>query len=749
MNITSYPTMLLVYFLLFCSLTFPYWGKGEVIAPHRQFIELAAHDKTGAGQIENRKFSDFTHVYIPKILEHLKGSRSGWLTLWTDKNELGRPMGQITGFSPAYLPSWLIARFTDSPWRFITIQSLLTCLLTGIFIILFCREINLHPFAGLIAGTSIATSPLFMYWLTFPMFSATRCWAAGAIWAVTRLARKPDFMGWCILAFSIYSLLMTGYPQLVIFHSYILAGYGLYLIYRKKQTEVSETGGFLALSATALIAGAALALPVYIDVANTAAESARIAPDPSFFMNALPKLNSLEQVVRFVLFRTIPELFGNPVASTVPFSSYGLSFTPLVMFFAVIGLIVCFKQTWGWWLAIVILFLLAFIHPLYMFGIRYLGFNLSRSSPLGSILLPLTVIVAYGADALIKRHDRGELSHVVVGATFCFLVIIAIGLGFGFTHQVTIHWDMALVMLSLAGLFAAQFQKTRPILLVAALIMVLVTISYPLMLRQDPAQIAQTSPLVEKMSANLVPGSRFAISAPGLMVLPPNLNAGVGLASVHSYNSLSSRRYHTLIRALGGEVQTYGRWNSTIFPDYDSTMFWMSNIALMLSPMKLTHNNLKYLGEESGIFLYTVVSRMGDSIQIPLSQISVTADGLRVTDPRLLTGNAPSRILDQGDVQEFEVKRGTPSVLIVSQIFHCDWQAQVFVQSSWLSAKSTVVNDVFQGVLLPRDTEKVRLEFKPYVRYSWVAHIFWLLLLALLGITVWKRESTVKARKEC
>jgi hypothetical protein len=44
----------------------------------------------------------------------------------------------------------------------------------------------------------------------------------------------------------------------------------------------------------------------------------------------------------------------------------------------------------------------------------------------------------------------------------------------------------------------------------------------------------------------------------------PNLNAELRLPSVHTYDSLSSPRYHALIRALGGEVQTYGRYNSTI-----------------------------------------------------------------------------------------------------------------------------------------------------------------------------------------
>ena len=86
-------------------MAFRYWGKGVVVAPHRQFSELVANDSTGATQLENRKFSDFTNGYIPEISAHLKGARSSWLTLWTNQNELGRPSYQIFAFSPAYFRS--------------------------------------------------------------------------------------------------------------------------------------------------------------------------------------------------------------------------------------------------------------------------------------------------------------------------------------------------------------------------------------------------------------------------------------------------------------------------------------------------------------------------------------------------------------------------------------------------------------------------------------------------------------------
>ena len=353
--------VLVAYSLLFISLSSPFLLHGEVIAPYRQLIELGSSDIADIQHIENRKFSDYVTAYIPAITEHFSGARSGWLTLWSNNNEMGRPVNHIAGLSPAYLPSWLIARFTPDPWRFITALSLFTCFLSGIFLILFSREIGLSPLAGFIAGSIFATSPLFMYWLTFPMFPAVWTWAAGALWGIARLAKKADLVSWAILAFSIYSLLMTAYPQPVVYHAYLLTGYGLYLAYCKRHSGWIVTGRFLALSASALIAGIATALPVYIDLAHIAAESARIAPDPSFFTVVLPEIASLTEGLRFFVLGTMPELFGNPVRPDFPYPYDGLSITPLVVFFSIIALLVSYRQTWGWWLAIVLLFILAFV----------------------------------------------------------------------------------------------------------------------------------------------------------------------------------------------------------------------------------------------------------------------------------------------------------------------------------------------------------------------------------------------------
>ncbi|MGI6639021.1 MAG: hypothetical protein ACOX4Z_08265 [Desulfobulbus sp.] len=734
----TYREVQISYTFLFLLLIWPYWLSGDVIAPHRQFSELAIADQTAAKQIENRKFSDFTNGYIPEISEHLNGSRSSWLTLWINQNELGRPAYQISGFSPAYTVSWLISRATNNPWQFITALALATCFLAGLFILLFARETGLSPIAGLIAGLGLATSPLFMYWLTFPMFPAIWCWAAGALWAVTRLAKRPDILGWGVLAFSGYSLLMTAYPQPVVFHAYLLGGYGLWLAYHKARVSRLALAKFLTLAASALVVGAALAFPVYRDLFILSSESARVAPDPSFFTMVLPKFASFTELFRFFVLSTVPEIFGNPIAPSFPFSYDGLSVTLIVTFFAVVALLTAFKKTWGWWLAILVLCLLAFIHPLYVLGVKYFGFNLSRSTPLGSIMLPLTVITAFGIEALAKRTDHRQFSRAVFVGGAVTLVVVALGVAFGISQHVPIRWGLVVGLLAVSGLLIAQYDRTRPTLLMLALASVLVMTCYPLMLKQDPAQIAMTSPLVEQVRGNLPSGSRYAVAAPGVSVLPPNLNATLGLASVHSYNSLSSTRYHTLIKALGGEVQTYGRWNGAISPDFAGAMFWMSNISLILSPRKLVNDNLESLGEASGIHLYRVVSRMGESLQVVPPQLDMSATRLVLDDPRGMVTNTPVKILDQGDVLEFEVKPSAPSVFLLSQKFHRDWEALAETSNGWQAAQTVELNGVFQGVLLPPETRHVRLDFKPLARYAWIAHVFWLLLLLLAGVKSWQ-----------
>ncbi len=738
MKIYTYRVALFLYILLFSLLTYTYWGNGEVVGPNRQLVDLSAYDKTSDTPIENRKFGDFTQSFIPEISVHLKGDRSSWLTLWNKQNELGRPLYHLGGFSRAYSPALILSALVDNPWQYITIISLWNAFLAGLFIFLYCREIELNPLAGLIAAMTLASSPFFMYWMSFPTFLAIFCWAAGALWAVTRLAKKPELFAWTLLAFSTYSLLLTARPQGVIYQIYLLIGFALVKLFYRWKVSPANALQYLGILLSATLVGAMLTLPIHTDLYYSTQDSLRTTTDHSFFTAVLPKISTLTELFRFSVLSTTPELFGNPSTPDFPLNYNGLSLTPISLFFLSMSVLTVFKKTWGWWLAVVVICLFTFNSAFYTLGLNYLGFNLSRSNPLGSITLPLTLIIAYSADALIKRSRSKTLSSAIYIAVAVVLASISAGVYFGFSQTIPIHWDIVLLMLILLGLLAAQHQKTCPHLVLAALILMLATLAYPLMQHQDPSSIATTSPLVEKIRANVPTDSRYAIATPGLSMLPPNINAELGIASIHSYNSLSSKRYHRLIAALGGEVQTYGRLNTSISPDYNSPLFWMSNISVMLSPTKLYHENLAYIGEESGVYLYKVIARMGESLQILATSHTIEED-LHIKDPRIVSSHSPVKRIDQGDLLEFEVVPSVESVLILSQKYHHDWQAEAFVQSHWTSAKTTVINGVFQGVLIPKDAQCVRLQFKPYVRYAWIAHVFWLIMISLIGFKTLKK----------
>jgi hypothetical protein len=116
------------------------------------------------------------------------------------------------------------------------------------------------------------------------------------------------------------------------------------------------------------------------------------------------------------------------------------------------------------------------------------------------------------------------------------------------------------------------------------------------------------------------------------------------------------------------------------------------------------------------------------------------AESIYIPDPRVLPRRSPAKTLDQGDLLEFSMTPGPPSVLILSQKSHRDWQALALTGQAWVPAQAAAINDIFQGVLMPQDTQRVRLEFKPFTRYAWLAHVFWVCLAVCLGFRAFRKS---------
>jgi hypothetical protein len=740
----TFRSALLIYAALFFALIHPFWMFGEVVAPYPLAAETGPPPAPSA-YIENGKFFDYWHFFIPEIQSHVQASRSGWLALWTSTNELGRPLYH-GGFSGAYLPMWVLAKLTDNPARLLTLASLGLCFLAGLFLMLLCKELSLTPLAGLIAGASVAAAPLMMYWLTFPMFLAVVCWSAGALYALTRMARRIDLPGGAVLAFSCYSLMMTAFPQSVVFHAYLLTGYLVWALRRRRKAAGTAAAvGYLGAVGVFGVAGILLSAPNILDIAGTASRSARLAPDMSFFMAMLPTIDSIATLMQTFATGTFPEIVANPVSPSFPLPYDGMSITPVILFLALFSLLRCLRETWGWWLAIVIVCAFAFVHPLYAFGVRHLGFNLSRDNPLDTLLLPLAIISAHGVHALTAqspfRTAAVELS--ILGTTVGFIAALC----FYWTAGMNVRWDIAVAMLAVILLLAGCLVGSlRPFALIAALVLTGACTAFPLMLRRPATDLVRNSDLVEQVIAATPAGTRIALIAPDAGVLLPNANTIFGLASVHSYDSLSSHRYQALVRELGGETEQYGRWNSVIAPDFGSHIFWMSNIGLVISPKPILHPNLERFGVEGTLQLYRVRDSMGCCLQSPAAATAGSA-GFSSTARE---GIRPVKTSDQGDVLEFEVHNypDTDSVLTLSQQYHDDWRASVRTASGWQVARTVLVNGAFQGVVIPATSNLVRLEFMPFVRFAWIAHVVWVIVL-LMAVLARYRDRRLPDAVRC
>ncbi len=740
----GYGSAFLAYLLFFVALFSPYLLGGKFIIPFRPSIELGDTTAPAEG-IENVKFGDYMTAFVPEVNHHLTGARSGWLATWDDQNEFGRP-SFVSGFSPAYFPSWILQKFIKDPFRFITVLSLGLIFLTGLFCLLLMKEMGFTPVAGFVAAWSLSTAPIMIYWLAFPMFPATLCWTTGILFAVLRLSRGRDMAAWGILSFCTYSALMTAYPMSLLLHAYIILGYFAYRMFSIwKNDGISPALSFSARCGSAVILGVACSLPAYIDLLHAALESARLGADTSFFTAHLPDLSSIKAVIHFLSLRTFPQVFGNPITQAYPFHYNGLSLTPVLLFLIIMALPGRTCRSHGWWTTAGLFFCLAVIKPLYVFGVNHLGFNLSAVNPLGVLPIPLAIISAFGAEAVVRRLDPAKLRRRAVIAASVSVVMLLLALGYAFSQGISPNWlSFSLIIAVFVFLVGWAFAGNTGFL-AASLILAALCCSRPLLLMRGADEIRLSSPLVESIRANLPEGSRYAV-VDGLPILHPNFNSMLGLPSIHSYNSISAKRYHELIRSLGGEANVYGRYNDKVSPDFTKAAFWMSNIGLVLAVKPLESDELIPLGQTERVWLHRVKSTMGSYLRISVPY-DFSPGGLVLEEPRGLNSMEVRKTIDRGDFLEFDTPGEGASTLVLSQKYHKDWSSSALVGESWIPVEAFSVNGFFQGISIPEGARKVRLSFEPMIRYAWVGHVFFgifstLFLISTLRKKIKKHQNT-------
>jgi hypothetical protein len=706
--------------LLIAGFLAPLAIRGHVIFPHDNRHEV------GLSNVEdeyrtNRKFKDQSSYYVPEIHHHLNGAHEGWLSTWNPHVQFGRPSSHVSGFSPAFALSRVLGWCTDDAFVFYTWLAALTILATGVFGWLFLRALELHPWAAFAGAASLAVGAFSAYWLTFVMFLGGTCWTLAIGWLVVRMVEKPTLARGLGLVFCVHALLLSAYPQQIVWHGLLL---GVFTLSRVWRSEFRARR--LTLIAAAVAVGFACAAPVYLDLAVAASRSARIDVDADFFLKSIPAIHGPLDVANFVSQWFDANWIGDPIAEAYPVKFSGVSLMPVLAAAFVVG---CIGGPWrekALWVGFTALCaMLTLWGDAYLFAVEHLGLGLSRFLPLAAAWIPMTVVAATAIDRVLSDGvPRRGL------ATFVAALAPAIGL-FAFANGGELRDPRAVAVgLALFVGFAA-FVWTRKAWLVPLLVVGSTLAGGAcLVLSRPESTIATNSALVETLKELTRDGSRFAFVGAGMReLLPANEEALLGLRSIQSYDSLSSRAYQDWIERLS-ETGTHvaGRRFRTITDDsrLDRDEFGWSGIGVLVSREPLNSANFER-GQRLGPF-YLHRARTPPVLLAQLDEWRNDETGdVRLDGPLDAGRSLGHRIVERrDDALRLDLDpHAAPTLLFASMQWHPHWRARTFAESTgWTRVEPVTVDGFFLGVPLPANVSRVELHFEPWTRWMWVVHLF-------------------------
>ncbi len=697
--------------------------KGYVIYPHNNGKEILA-SSTDDKFFSNRKFHDESSVYIPAINIQLNGNHYSWLSVWNPHVQLGRPAAQFSGFSKAYLLTHFLSFFTKNPFRLYTVFTVVTLFLTSIFMFLFLKALKLHPIACAVSALALSTGIHSSYWLTFVMFLSTRCWVVCLLWLITEFINKKAFVFLVCISFATYSLFITGRLQQTILYLYLICAYTLIYLYKSEGKLKTKCYSLLMLTVCAAI-GLIMTLPIFADLAVKANQSARLAPSDVFFLGVLPPIRHFTDLRNFLSSIVDPFWLGIPIKPDYPLRFGGFSLSPLYF-----GLFLMsffnrqWRKLWLWQLFVILCLIAQIWPPGYLFMIHYLGFHLSRNQPLVGTVIPAFIICGFTIDYYLSNRPDSTAISIQVAVLISIPVLMGISAfmsGADYYQRLNTTYILicALIIAGLIVFVAAR----KTVFIVIPVIATVFVYGFSIMMTRPLETIHTSSELTKAIERHTSGGYRYAKIGPLLSrVIPSNQEAMLNLRSLHSYDSLSSKNYQNMVLQISEKgTQTYGRHFNyiTSASKLSEPPFSYTGVNLLLF---FTKSGLKFQKTDHAPILYAQTSNYKD---IEDNQILFEGPLDKHNELQI------RQTVSFDDLKKFKL---TPSdsrtILFVSQQFHPQWKAV----SNEKPLKTVLINDFYQGVVIPPGTKEVQLQFKPYVLWSWLPQLFFVVLIGIIGI---------------
>ncbi len=742
----TYRTTVIVYIALFLSIMVPPLVRGYAIIP-TSLAKSAAQRPLPADFLESPQWSDSMNVFMPTMYAHLHAPRSGWNAIWNPYLEMGRPLRPEWGFTPAYPLTWLMTLFTHDHLLLATLFSFHICFLAGLWLIGIAKEHALDPFAALVVAGLAATAPYFFHFMTHYTYIAMPACFFGMVYVLRRWARIRDVWGALGIIWLCYSYAIMGYYQEQVYGYYMLLGYVLVLAWSMRANKRQLGIWLTSIAGLAAIAGVLL-IPYMYDFVQNVRLSVRSENTFDFFKNVINQYSSFGTSMRMTVRAIAPELVGSPRVPELPQPAVGYGQSPILLAFVVLGAARVWRTQWFWLLCIAVLMVVNVSLPVFQFMFDHLFFNLSRTKPLFIMVVPMVIVALFGADTFFRAwHSKTATTRVVVFAVVQALIVLWVTyLAYTryFNHDP--DWRVIITNAIIAVLLVAMIWLRNRAMWLLVVSLYVAGVSTPYLLWNSRAAVVESSSYTTEVRALLADGGRLGRTLEMGPVLTPNSSVLFDVPSVHSLNSVLPARYVRYVEQLGGQIINHSILNREIAPDYGSLAFWMSDIRIMTTILDLSAvPQLTLAKKVVGIKLYRVLDTMGCCIQVPTGTRD-PANPLEVTisDPRPDGYQRLRKTLDLGDIYEVETANAQPGLIIISQQYHQQWRVFGWKSSEWIPLEPVAVNGLFQGAFVPAGVERVRFEFRPMVRYVWIAHFFFGgALLAAVGVSYRKRKTAV------
>jgi hypothetical protein len=750
---------IIIYSVLLIIWFWPFVFADQVVAPqlpYRGGMQPSStsfwHQVTATPLI----YGDFPNQEIGEITLSHTSPKSGVLAIWTNQSGHGRALFPHFAYTESTFTTWLATRIGGDilgwdVYQITTLRNLALIYVAGLFLMLYGIQLRLHPWASILAGFIYATAPPFSAWIVNYPFMVTGSMGIVVLYAIHRLTSTPHLWIWLLLAWAIHIQMTSGYLQHVIYLFYGIAGYAIVHSLTHISTWNQRWRAWLYVG-SAVSLGMIASLPMLVDLYTEYQFSIRDL-GKNAQANVLPLYNLQRMTSLF-----IPELYGVKPAFTLPIEDdfqllNGRYFTWLATLLMLIGVARAWRQVWGWVVWLCIAFATTYIPAIHDISFNSIFPQISAwSKPFdfATLHIPAAMLMLWGLHHIISASWRYLWIIGSIGSIVLFIALWA-----GHINDAQPRWAFVIFELGIIAVITLRSwwpSKHYLVIIAGASLLTSALVTFPTIYRQAHADMYRTSELHEIIATNLEPNrSLIEIStprAPLCCFVRGNENIMFQIPTMHIYRSNVSAYYSNLVRRLGGRFAKRNVSNY-IQPRYNNSDFWMLNAGIVVSYQPQNHPTLEHIITRHQLHIYrNTASGAGCCLHIPQSAVTSPIYTNEYQHPALQIGNIRklpyqelTKIDDAGDQYTIVNPAAKAAVIVLNHVYHPRWYAYGLRNDATIPLTTIVINDVYQGVIVPDGVTHVSMAFTPWSRWMWLVHLGWIVSAAIIVISMHYRKQ--------